>query len=177
MLDQALALDWVRDHIRDFGGDPEQITIFGESAGAASASYHMLSPLTRNKFQRTIAQSGSALAGWAFDNEPEKHAKDIAGKVGEVMASMSSHLQLLTISHLPQIAAKGESHFKVSKEETATSTISKIERLNESDRLLEIATMLCSISLNLSNFPVNMFCIEYGILFVLSVPRLLTITT
>ena len=82
MLDQALALDWVRDHIRNFGGDPEQITIFGESAGAASASYHMLSPLTRNKFQRTIAQSGSALAGWAFDNEPEKHAKDIAGLVG-----------------------------------------------------------------------------------------------
>ena len=82
MMDQALALDWVRAHISDFGGDPDQITIFGESAGAASASYHMLSPMTMHKFQRVIAQSGSALAGWAFDNEPEKHAKDIAGRVG-----------------------------------------------------------------------------------------------
>ena len=52
MMDQALALDWVRAHIQDFGGNPDEITVFGESAGAASASYHMLSPMSRDKFQR-----------------------------------------------------------------------------------------------------------------------------
>ncbi len=60
---QAMALDWVRDNIKAFGGDPNQITIFGESAGAASATYHMLSPKTMDKFERVIGESGSALAG------------------------------------------------------------------------------------------------------------------
>lgn len=82
LMDQALALDWVRAHIADFGGNPDDITIFGESAGAASVSYHMLSPMTMNKFQRVIAQSGSALVGWAFDNEPEVHAKAMARMIG-----------------------------------------------------------------------------------------------
>jgi hypothetical protein len=42
----------------------------------------MLSPISSNKFQRVIGQSGSALAGWAFDKQPDKHAKDIAARVG-----------------------------------------------------------------------------------------------
>ena len=54
LMDQSLAMDWVRDHIHDFGGDPNQITIFGESAGAASVSYHMVSEWSSHKFQRYI---------------------------------------------------------------------------------------------------------------------------
>ena len=45
---QALALEWVKDHIAGFGGNPNEVTIFGESAGAASVSYHLLSPLSRS---------------------------------------------------------------------------------------------------------------------------------
>jgi carboxylesterase type B len=44
---QALALEWVRAHIEGFGGNPNDITIFGESAGSASTSYHVLSPRSR----------------------------------------------------------------------------------------------------------------------------------
>ncbi|GBM53521.1 Acetylcholinesterase [Araneus ventricosus] len=58
--DQRLALKWVKENIRYFGGDPEKITIFGESAGAISASVHMVSPLSRNLFKRVILQSGTA---------------------------------------------------------------------------------------------------------------------
>ena len=47
MMDQALALQWVKQYISAFGGDPNQITVFGESAGSASASYHLLSPMSR----------------------------------------------------------------------------------------------------------------------------------
>ena len=49
MKDQVLALRWVRDNARAFGGDPDSITIFGESAGAASVHLHLLSPLSRGE--------------------------------------------------------------------------------------------------------------------------------
>ena len=49
LLDQLMGLDWVRQNIEHFGGDPERVTIFGESAGAASVSYHMISPLSHGK--------------------------------------------------------------------------------------------------------------------------------
>ncbi|XP_054165682.1 pyrethroid hydrolase Ces2a-like [Oppia nitens] len=56
--DQILALEWVRDNIHSFGGDRNQITIFGESAGSWSASVHILSPLSKGLFKRVIMQSG-----------------------------------------------------------------------------------------------------------------------
>lgn len=60
-----MALRWVRDNIRSFGGDPNLVTIFGCSAGAASVNYHILSPLSKGLFHRAIAQSGSTLNPWA----------------------------------------------------------------------------------------------------------------
>jgi len=82
LLDQLMGLDWVRQNIEHFGGDPERVTIFGESAGAASVSYHMISPLSHDYFDQAIAESGSALASWALDLEPERHAREIAQRFG-----------------------------------------------------------------------------------------------
>ena len=65
LLDQILALKWVKQHIGDFGGDATKVTIFGESAGGACVSLLMLSPLTKGLFSKVIAQSGSALNYWA----------------------------------------------------------------------------------------------------------------
>jgi para-nitrobenzyl esterase len=59
LLDQQAALRWVRRNIREFGGDPGDVTIFGESAGGLSVHEQLVSPLARGLFARAIAESGA----------------------------------------------------------------------------------------------------------------------
>lgn len=61
LWDQALALKWVNDNIRYFGGNPNAITLMGHKAGSWAVSIHLLSPVTRNLFQNAIMISGAVL--------------------------------------------------------------------------------------------------------------------
>ncbi|KAG8035023.1 hypothetical protein G9C98_005445 [Cotesia typhae] len=83
MKDQAQSIRWVNENIASFGGDPNRVTIFGESAGGASTHYHMISPLSRGLIHRGISQSGTALCPWVLTRPGE--AKDKSKRLGELL--------------------------------------------------------------------------------------------
>ncbi|KAK7870481.1 hypothetical protein R5R35_000753 [Gryllus longicercus] len=95
MKDMVMALRWVKDNIASFGGDPENVTIFGESAGGAAVHYLVLSPLANGLFRRAIAQSGSALCPWAFSKDPVGRAKRLAVAAGCASSSVEEPEALL----------------------------------------------------------------------------------
>ena len=83
LLDQVEALKWVKENIQHFGGDPNKVTIFGESAGAASVTLHLLSPLSEGLFQQAIAESGVDLSSFAIQPNSLglRFAKELAENV------------------------------------------------------------------------------------------------
>lgn len=80
LRDQHLAIKWVHDNIADFGGDPNRVTIFGESASGSSVLFQSLYPGNKGRFQRLIAESGSPLCPWAY--HPHQYARLLADKLG-----------------------------------------------------------------------------------------------
>ncbi|XP_041980319.1 juvenile hormone esterase-like isoform X2 [Aricia agestis] len=82
MKDQVAALKWVKDNISNFGGDPENVTIFGESAGGTSVSFHLVSPMSKGLFKRAIMQSGVTTNCWSEVTNARKRALVLASSLG-----------------------------------------------------------------------------------------------
>jgi len=70
LYDALTVLKWVQKYIKFFGGDPNLVTLAGQSSGSASVTHLLLSPLSRGLFHRAIAMSGTALNAWATTQNP-----------------------------------------------------------------------------------------------------------
>ncbi len=91
---------------------------------------------------KAILAQYSKLPTLIFDEIDTGVSGEIAIKMGEIMKEMSQSMQIFAITHLPQIAAKGNAHFKVFKSTVGEDTQSELKLLNEQERIVEIAQML-----------------------------------
>jgi para-nitrobenzyl esterase len=106
LADQIQALHWVQENIAKFGGNPANVTIFGESAGAGDVNALMASPLTKGLFVRVIAQSGP-IGTQPSLAESEKRGVDFAANVGFTGEEALAKLRALSDADLMQKAGQG----------------------------------------------------------------------
>lgn len=85
-----------------------------------------------------------------FDEIDTGVSGEISNKMGDIMLGMSKNMQVFSITHLPQIAAKGHSHFKVFKEDVNNVTQTNLVKLNHDERIVEIAQMLGGLEMSAS---------------------------
>ena len=107
----------------------------GSTASGGEISRLMLSikSLVAHKMQ---------LPSIVFDEVDTGVSGDVAHRMGALMKDISENIQVIAITHLPQVAAKGNAHFRVFKTDTDSSTITRIELLTPENRIAEIAQML-----------------------------------
>ena len=91
---------------------------------------------------KSLIAQNTALPTIIFDEIDTGVSGEVANQVGQIMEKLSDNLQVITITHLPQIASKGQSHYFVYKDDEAATTYTRIKQLNKDERILEIAKML-----------------------------------
>lgn len=97
---------------------------------------------------KALISSAKGLPTLLLDEIDTGVSGEIADKMGIIMAEMATHIQVISITHLPQIAGRGKNHYKVFKTDNGGQTVSKIELLNNDQRITEIAKMLSGSELS-----------------------------
>jgi len=111
LMDQILALHWVRDNISQFGGDANNITVFGQSAGSMDTSMLMTSPVAKTLFQKAIGQSGAAFtAPLSPLAAAERTGKAVAQALGAPAEGQIKYLRTKSADELLSTLAKNPNH-------------------------------------------------------------------
>ncbi len=127
-------------------GQDEVSFLFSANKGQALQPIHRVASggeLSRVMLAiKSLVAKTSALPTIIFDEIDTGISGEVALRVGELMEELADNMQVISITHLPQIASQGNSHFKVYKEDKGNKTKSNIVLMNEEERVLEIAQML-----------------------------------
>jgi len=91
---------------------------------------------------KSLVAKNTALPTIIFDEIDTGVSGEVANKVGQIMEQLAGNLQVITITHLPQIASKGQNHYFVYKDNDSDTTYTRIKQLNEPERVIEVAKML-----------------------------------
>ena len=113
LLDQLAALNWVKQNIAQFGGDPDNITLFGESAGAIDAARLMTSPLAAGLFKRVISESGPAFDSGQTLSRAESFGSAVSAlaPADGVQSTALQRLRALPPGDVEALVAKAKEHF------------------------------------------------------------------
>ena len=125
-LDQIEALKWVKNNISNFGGDPNNVTIFGESAGGQAVGTLLSSPLSKELFHKAISQSGSGILGTRAlkDDSRNKSAEAIGIELAEYFGVDIDETTLLQLRNIP-----AEEFIQISDSERDAELISSVTQI------------------------------------------------
>lgn len=110
-MDSIQAIKFIKENIEFFGGDPQRITVFGQSSGAVMISALVISPAVPNDlFQRAIIQSGSIFGTWTYSTDVIEHARMIGKAAGinstRSITSLNRVFKKLSVSNLLKAASR-----------------------------------------------------------------------
>ena len=146
MPNASMKIDWiVLDHFTATGCDQTKF-LFSANKGSQLQEFKKVASggeIARVMLTiKAIISETTTMPTIIFDEIDTGVSGEVANKMGEMMKKMGKKIQVLTNTHLPQIAVKGNVHFKVSKSVSGNKTTSQIKLLSEKERVLEIAQML-----------------------------------
>jgi para-nitrobenzyl esterase len=121
LLDQIAALEWVHNNIAQFGGDPQNVTLFGESAGAIDSAMLMTSPLADGLFRRVISESGPAFNPAVTLSQAEALGKAVGDLApGDPHSTPLERLRALPAAEVEKLLVQAKAHLNA---DTSTFTI------------------------------------------------------
>jgi para-nitrobenzyl esterase len=111
LLDQLAALNWVKQNIAQFGGDPDNVTLFGESAGAIDAARLMTSPLAQGLFKRVISESGPAFESGQTLSQAEAFGSAVSAlALKDAQSTPLQKLRALSVEEIEALVLKAKEH-------------------------------------------------------------------
>lgn len=145
MQNAKLVVSWAKADLTPDGQDDVRFLFAANKNGTPTDIARVASGGEMSRVMlsiKSLLSKTRSLPTIIFDEIDTGVSGDVADKMGKIMDEMSAHMQVLAITHLPQVAARGHRHYKVYKEDTDERTVSHIKQLDDDGRVEEIAKML-----------------------------------